>query len=151
MLEVYTDGSSTGKVGEGGWAFVVLQDGQVVHEDSAGADDTTNNRMELSAMIEGLRYVYKQYTNQSATFYSDSQYVVKGMTEWYPAWERKMAKGKTIKNQDLWLEYKQLYDLFVNIDIKWVKGHSGVIHNERCDVLAKQAKEDVRLKRDGLR
>lgn len=148
---MYTDGSSTGKVGEGGWAFVVINNNQVIHEASGGADNTTNNRMELQAIISGLQYIFNTYGDVRASFYSDSQYVVKGMTEWYASWEDKMAKGKTIKNQDLWLEYKQLYDLFNHIDVKWIRGHVGIIYNERCDYLAKQAKESIRQTRDGLR
>lgn len=141
MLKLYADGSSTGKVGEGGWAFVILEGDKQVLELAGGALDTTNNRMELSGVIEGLRYIYSNYrSDTSITVYSDSQYVIRGITEWFPKWERGIEKGKKIKNQDLWIEYKQLVDLFTDIGFEWVKGHSGVESNERCDYLAKEAK-----------
>jgi ribonuclease HI len=144
MFELYTDGSSTGKVGNGGWAFVLIQDSNVVVEKYGGAKDTTNNRMELSGVIEGLRHIYSSYSpNDHVLVYSDSQYVIKGITEWFTAWEKKIAKGKTIKNQDLWLELKTLSDLFTNINFEWIRGHDGNDQNERCDQLAKQGKLEV--------
>lgn len=149
-IEIYTDGSSTGKVGEGGWGFVILINGSFHYEDSGGALETTNNRMELQAAIEGLEAVYNSFSSESnVTVYSDSQYVTKGITEWYPNWEKKMAKGKQIKNQDLWINFKQLTDQFSSIKFEWVKGHSGIDYNERCDYLAKQAKQEIKNQSSG--
>ena len=80
MLYLYSDGSSTGKVGEGGWAFVLLDEASPVVESSGHDDETTNNRMELLALMEGLRYIHQNYSlSTSIEAYSDSQYVVKGM------------------------------------------------------------------------
>lgn len=152
MLKLYTDGSSTGKVGEGGWAFVLLAHDKPIHESYGGADETTNNRMELSGVIEGLSYVYDRYPPSiELIIYCDSQYVVKGINEWYPKWEQAMSRGKQIKNQDLWVELKSLIDLFTNTKLKWIRGHSGVEHNERCDVLAKQGKLEIKQARDESR
>lgn len=139
--QLFADGSSTGSVGEGGWGFVLVKDDIVIHEASGGALQTTNNRMELLGVIEGLRYVASTLsTNIQLEVYSDSQYVIKGLTEWFPTWEAKIARGKTIKNQDLWLDIKGMVDLFSNIELKWIRGHAGHVHNERCDHLAKTAK-----------
>lgn len=142
--ELYADGSSNGSVGEGGWAFVVLENGIVLKEDSSGALKTTNNKMELMGVIKGLEYMYVnnlQHTN--LTVYSDSQYVVKGITEWYQGWEEKIARGKTILNQEYWAQLKQLTDNFPNIKYKWINGHAGIEYNERCDKLAKAAKKRI--------
>jgi len=141
MLEIYTDGSSTGKVGDGGWSFVVLNDNDLLFESYGGAKETTNNRMELSAVIESLRYTYKHYPkNVFFTVYCDSQYVVKGLTEWFSKWEQKINDGKEIKNQDLWIDCWALLNEFSNIQIQWVRGHSGLQYNDRCDKLAKLGK-----------
>lgn len=149
MLHLYSDGSSTGAVGEGGWAFVLFNDTDLVIESSGHEDETTNNRMELMALMEGLRYISKNYPpSTEIEAFSDSQYIVKGINEWYPAWEKKMAKGKTIKNQDLWVDYKTLVDLLPNLEIKWHKGHAGHVHNERCDTLAKAAKAERKRIKD---
>lgn len=149
MLHLYSDGSSTGKVGEGGWAFVLLDGDTLLTESSGHEDETTNNRMELLALMEGLRYVHQNFsTSTKIEAFSDSQYVVKGINEWYSAWETKMSQGKTIKNQDLWIDYKALVDQFSNLKIKWIRGHTGHIHNERCDQLAKKAKAERRRLKD---
>lgn len=147
-LDLYTDGSSIGKKGPGGWAFQLFKDGTLVVEEYGGEDNTTNNRMELMGVIRGLEYVYEQgYSgNYSLEVYSDSQYVVKGINEWYPAWEIKIAKGKEIKNQDLWLQLKSLVDLFPTLILTWVRGHVGIQGNEACDILAKKGKEEIKKK-----
>jgi ribonuclease HI len=145
MFKLYTDGSSTGRVGEGGWAFVIIKDDQLLFELSGGEHETTNNRMELSGVIEGLRYIYLNHSAEvDIIVYSDSQYVVKGALEWFPKWEKDIEKGKKIKNQDLWLECKQLIDLFGSVHFEWIEGHSGIEFNERCDYLAKQAKAMIK-------
>lgn len=144
LYELYADGSSTGKVGEGGWAFVVLKNKEVIKEDSNGALSTTNNKMELMGVIEGLEYLYTNNLSlASITVFSDSQYVVKGITEWYAGWEVKIARGKTILNQEYWLRFKQLSENFPHVKYQWINGHSGIEYNERCDVLAKAAKKKI--------
>jgi ribonuclease HI len=145
IYKLFTDGSSTGSVGEGGWAFLVTLDDIIIHESSGGSLETTNNRMELLGVIEGLKYIASNLSTQVAVeVYSDSQYVVKGLTEWFPSWQEKMARGKTIKNQDLWLDAKAIMDLFSDIQLKWIRGHDGNVYNERCDALAKIAKSLVK-------
>jgi len=147
-IDLYTDGSSTGKVGEGGWGFVVLEDDRIVKESSGGADETTNNRMELQGVIEGLIFIKNKYpSNVFIRVYSDSQYVVKGINLWYPKWKEKIDRGKVIKNQDLWIDLKGIVDLFDNIELLWVRGHDGNVYNEKCDYLAKQAKLLVKEQR----
>lgn len=152
LLDLYTDGSSTGKVGEGGWAYVLLQPGMSPEmiEDYGGEDSTTNNRMELMGAIEGLRKIYSLYSSQpdSVTVYSDSQYVVKGIMDWFPnKWQEEIARGKEIKNQDLWIILYDLVQLFNNIKFQWVEGHAGIEHNERCDYLAKKGKLEIKQMR----
>jgi ribonuclease HI/DNA polymerase-3 subunit epsilon len=146
LIELYVDGSSTGKVGDGGWGFVIVKQQEIVHTAFGSATDTTNNRMELSAAIEGLRFVASNYpANVQLTLFSDSQYVIKGIVEWFPKWKIDIDRGKTIKNQDLWLDYAQIVNYFTNIDFKWIRGHSGHVYNELCDQLAKQGKKAVQL------
>jgi ribonuclease HI len=144
MLECYADGSSNGKRGEGGWGFVVLQNNLVIEKQFGGEDDTTNNRMELLGAINCLKYIYNNHSTEvRIVLKSDSQYVIKGITEWFPGWEIKMAKGKEIINQDLWIEFKRLKDLFSDLHFEWVRGHIGIQYNEICDILAKQGKAQV--------
>ena len=144
MLYLFSDGSSVGKVGDGGWAFVLLDEDVLLAERSDFADQTTNNRMELSGMIQGLQFIIQNYPLTSAIeAYSDSQYVVKGMNDWYSAWLVKMASGKIIKNQDLWILFASVVSQLPNLTIKWVRGHSGHIYNERCDQLANAARKRI--------
>jgi ribonuclease HI len=147
-VKLYTDGSSTGKIGEGGWAFVLLDPKLEPIEGFGGEDNTTNNRMELMGAIEGLKEIYRLYgSSPNITVYSDSQYVVKGISEWITQWLVKIERGKEIKNQDLWLILKGLVDLFDSIKFEWIRGHSNIIYNDRCDTLAKQAKLTVKVNR----
>ena len=98
MFEIYTDGSSTGKVGEGGWAFVITKQGVSIYETQGGADNTTNNRMELSAVIEALQHMYNAYpSNTPIVIYSDSQYVIKGINEWFPNGKKQLLKVRLLK------------------------------------------------------
>ena len=148
FFELYTDGSSTGKVGEGGWAYVLLKSGVVLLEQYGGEDNTTNNRMELMGAIEGLRELYGAHgSNSDITVYSDSQYVVKGIMEWFPKWQEEINRGKEIKNQDLWIALNDLFQSFSSIKFKWVEGHAGIEHNERCDYLAKKGKLEIKQMR----
>lgn len=128
-VNIYTDGSSLGNPGDGGWACVLVQ-GKRRKELSGYAPDTTNNRMEVQAAIEGLKAL-----NTPCFVYlcSDSKYVVNSINEWMDGWEKK--GWKKVKNVDL---MKELFELKKEHDIqaKWVKGHSGHIENEKCDKLA---------------
>lgn len=137
---LFTDGSSLGNPGPGGWAAIlVLQSGYVV-ELGAGLTRTTNNRMELTAVIEGLRRVAEE--SGDLTIFTDSKYVHKGATEWAEGWKRRgwktMAKTD-VENRDLWEDALLLLEdrnKFGHIVWKHVPGHSGMAGNERCDEIA---------------
>ncbi len=131
----YTDGACSGNPGPGGWAFVVNIKGQTTREGSGGTTATTNNRMELTAVIELLRNLQGPH---AVTIHTDSQYVMKGFTEWLPGWRRKgwrTAQGKPVENRDLW-EAMLAAALPHKLSWVWVKGHAGNPLNERADTLA---------------
>jgi len=131
---IYTDGACRGNPGRGGWG-VILSYKATVKELYGGDEDTTNNRMELMAAIQALEALTKPCSVQ---LYSDSSYVLKGITEWMPNWKKrgwKTAARHPVKNVDLW----QRLDTAIakhNIEWKWVKGHSGDKGNDRADALA---------------
>ncbi len=130
---IYTDGSSRGNPGPGGWGTIIKEEGYV-KELGGGYRETTNNRMELTAAIEGLRYA----KGSDITVLSDSEYVIKGITVWIHGWlERgwKNSQKKDVLNKDLW---EALYVQTKNKNIKWkyVAGHTGNPGNERCDEIA---------------
>ncbi len=135
-IEVYTDGGCHGNPGPGAWAFVIQASDYT--ERSGGELQTTNNRMELQAVIEVLRYVVQQeYGGRTVNIHTDSQYVRNGITTWIRSWLRngwKTAARKPVKNQDLWVCLHELDEL-VHPGWKWVRGHSGNALNERCDQL----------------
>lgn len=131
MIEIYTDGASSGNPGPGGYG-VILRAGQHYKELSAGYRKTTNNRMELLAVIRGLEAL--KNLNQTVTIYSDSKYVIDSIEKrWVHGWVQKGFAGK--KNKDLWLRYLELSKLH-QIRFVWVRGHNGHPENERCDQLA---------------
>lgn len=137
MVELYTDGACSGNPGPGGWGALLRY--KTTEKELSGAEfDTTNNRMELMAAIEGLKAIKRSCP---VTLYTDSKYVLQGVTEWLVGWKLrgwKTADKKPVKNQDLWM----LLDEQVarhTITWQWVKGHSGHIENERVDELARQA------------
>ncbi len=131
---MYTDGACRGNPGPGGWG-VWLQYGDHRKELWGGVAETTNNRMELTAVIEGLSALKRSC---DVVLYTDSEYVRKGMTEWLEGWKRKdwkTAARKPVKNADLWQRLDELAR-GQSIDWRWVKGHSGDPGNERADELA---------------
>lgn len=134
MIEVFTDGSSKGNPGPGGYGIVLRFNGKV-KEISQGFRMTTNNRMELLAVIVALE---NMKTNKyEINLYSDSKYVIDSITKgWVFAWEKKNFKGK--KNADLWKRYLKVHPKF-KVHYNWVKGHAGHPENERCDTLAVNA------------
>ena len=139
MIKIYTDGSSRGNPGPGGYGIVMLYK-DIRKEISQGYKLTTNNRMELTAVIIALKSVKNKKI--PIELYSDSKYVVESIEKgWIWEWEKKNFKNKL--NIDLWKEFILLYKMF-DVKFKWVKGHSGDIENERCDELANEAqKEDL--------
>lgn len=139
MVYIYTDGSAKGNPGNGGYG-IVMSFNNVTKEFHQGYRLTTNNRMELLAIIVALE---KMKTNQYPIhIYSDSKYVIDSITKkWVFDWEKKKYKGK--KNSDLWKRYLKLHRQF-DLSFHWIKGHDGHKENERCDKLAVLAAEDVR-------
>ncbi len=135
QVMIYTDGSSRGNPGPGGFGTILMA-GQHRKELSGGYRRTTNNRMELMAVIEGLKALKKP--GIEVTIYSDSQYVVKAVEQgWLRNWiKTNFAGGK--KNADLWREYHRLSQQFT-IKFIWVKGHANNPFNNRCDILATEA------------
>lgn len=130
-ITLFSDGSALGNPGPGGWG-VIIRYGEHEKVLSGGEAHTTNNRMELKAVIEGLKALKESCR---VTIYSDSSYVVKGINEWLQGWRaRHFAK---VKNPDLWQEYISAAKLH-HVQAVWVKGHAGHEENERCDTLAKQ-------------
>jgi len=131
---MYTDGAAAGNPGPGGYG-VVLISGQFRKELSGGFRLTTNNRMELLAVIVGLEAL--KFDGNNVTIYSDSKYVVDSIDKkWVDSWEKKGFSGK--KNPDLWKRYLQAAHK-QHIKMVWVKGHANIKENERCDVLATEA------------
>lgn len=134
-ITIYTDGASRGNPGPGGYG-VILMSGNHRKEISAGYQHTTNNRMELMAVIAGLKALKKD--GMKVTIYSDSQYVVKAVQEgWLNTWIKTNFKGGK-KNPDLWKEYYHLAQQH-HIRFVWVKGHADNPFNNRCDELATEA------------
>ena len=140
MIVIYTDGSSRGNPGPGGYG-VVLKYKEHYKELSQGYRKTTNNRMELLAVIVGLETLKNKGSN--VTVYSDSKYVVDAVEKgWLWGWVKK-GFAKT-KNPDLWQRFILAYKKH-NVKFQWVKGHAGIPENERCDVLAVEAAEGSNL------
>jgi ribonuclease HI len=143
-LIIYTDGSSRGNPGPGGYGIVMMW-GSHRKEISAGYRKTTNNRMELMAVIVALGSLTRK--NISLTIYTDSQYVVNSVEKkWLDGWIRNDFKGGK-KNKDLWLQYYALAKHFV-VRFKWVKGHAANPFNNRCDELATAAADGTNLQID---
>ena len=144
QIEVHTDGACLGNPGPGGWG-ALLRWREVERELSGGEPDTTNNRMELMAAIAALEALREPC---DVILTTDSQYVRQGILDWLANWIRrgwKTAGGDPVKNRDLW-ERLQAAAAPHKIDWRWVKGHSGHPENERVDVLARSAAEQIRDK-----
>ncbi len=140
MITIYTDGSSRGNPGPGGYG-TVMKYKEHRKEMSEGFRKTTNNRMELLAVIIGLEALKVQQAN--VMVYSDSKYVVDAVEKgWLANWLKKDFKGK--KNKDLWLRFHDIYQKH-KVKFTWVKGHAGIPENERCDQLAVDAAEGSNL------
>jgi len=138
MITIYTDGACIPNPGRGGWGIVAYNStGDRVYEDWGGRAQTTNNIMELTAIVEALRYL----KGQEAIVYSDSQYCVNGLNEWRHRWKKnywrkgKNANSAPIANAELWQELDALA-ITSKATFKWIRGHNGNAGNERADALA---------------
>jgi ribonuclease HI len=133
---IYTDGGCHGNPGPGGWAWrAVTADNVVVAENSGYDPATTNNRMELSAVIEALRWAREQGTTGAVEVKTDSQYVRQGITDWIVRWRKNgwiTSTKKPVKNAELWRTLDEINGL-VRPTWSWVRGHAGDEHNEACD------------------
>lgn len=136
-VALFTDGACSGNPGPGGWGALLRCKG--VEKELSGAEpDTTNNRMELMAAIEGLKSLKRAC---AVDLYTDSKYVLQGLTEWLPGWKArgwKTADKKPVKNQDLWMALDEQVARH-HVTWHWVKGHAGHAENERVDELARMA------------
>ena len=141
-IELYTDGACSGNPGPGGWGYL-LRYKEAVKENYGGSAQTTNNQMELTAVIRALAAT--RHHNE-IEIHTDSQYVKNGMQVWVPQWKNnnwKTAAKKPVKNKELW---QQLDELATSRKIHWVwvRGHAGNPYNERCDELARNAAEKMK-------
>ena len=137
QVTIYTDGACSGNPGPGGWG-ALLRYGRHEKELNGGALETTNNRMELTGAIEALKALKK---SSQVQFYTDSEYLRKGITEWIHTWKRKgwkTAGKKPVKNQDLWQQLDSVIQQH-EIEWHWLRGHAGQRDNERVDKLARDA------------
>tara|TARA_B100001250_G_scaffold359275_1_gene336072 strand:- start:904 stop:1344 length:441 start_codon:yes stop_codon:yes gene_type:complete len=138
MIEVYTDGSCLGNPGPGGWAYLIKQPDK--KEDSGGKCLTTNNVMEMTAVIKALEKCL-ELELKTIRLFTDSNYVLMGLVEWSKNWQRngwKTASGGEVKNKELWLRMLDLMEPFDIIDLKWVKAHNGNVNNEYVDIKARE-------------
>ena len=137
MIKIYTDGSCLENPGDGGWAAIINDNGNIKRINGS-EKNTTNNRMELMAPINALKNINSK---EEINIYTDSQYVKLGITEWINTWVKndwQTSKKEVVKNKDLWIE---LYNLNNSLNVKWnwVKAHAGDPLNEEVDLLAKKA------------
>jgi len=140
-VEIFTDGACRGNPGKGGWG-VLLRYGALEKHLYGGDPETTNNKMELTAVIRGLEALKK---NSSVSITTDSRYVLEGVTEWMPGWKRrhwKTAAKKTVKNLELWQRLDELVGKH-EVEWHWVKGHSGHPENELADQLANRGIDEL--------
>lgn len=137
-IVIYTDGACSGNPGPGGWGAIVVFDNQVQELGGASCLATTNNRMEITSIIESLKWINSSQLKYPLCIYTDSQYVINAMTKWLPGWVRnnwKTAAGEPVKNQDLFEELHRCLKPFI-YRFQYIPGHSGFWGNERADQIA---------------
>lgn len=145
-LVIYCDGACEPNPGAGGWGFVVYRDGVEIHSDCGGANPTTNQRMELIAAIEAMKWTATNCLTAEAMprLFSDSMYTVNGSNDWRHSWKnrgwKRKGKNPEIANLDLWQELDRLL-VGAPIELEWCKGHAGIIGNERADELSLMGRE----------
>ena len=140
MIKIYTDGACKGNPGPGGWGALII-DGDTKNEIYGGESNTTNNRMEIMAVIMALKAIKNK--NQ-ITVFTDSTYVQKGINDWIEKWKIngwRTSNRKDVKNKDLWVQLDSLSSQ-ISINWIWVKGHSGHPENDRADFLANKGVSD---------
>jgi ribonuclease HI len=145
ITNLYTDGACSGNPGPGGWAAVAYFDDGTCHELGGRDRATTNNRMEMQAAISALEFFVSAARSEQCVLYTDSEYLIKGITQWVKGWKKKgwkTAAGKPVLNQDLWETLDNLdrqVQSLTKAPVSWqhVRGHSGNAGNERCDTIAR--------------
>ncbi len=138
MITIYTDGGCSGNPGPGGWAFAVSENGKLVYSSSGGDEATTNNRMELTAVINALQFALDR-GEREVTILTDSQYVKNGITQWIHSWKRngwRTSSKAPVKNVEYWVRLDSL-NSSLSVTWSWVKGHAGIEGNEECDRLVR--------------
>ena len=141
MITIYTDGACSGNPGIGGWGVVILVNKDEIFL-NGGDNNTTNNKMELTAAIEALKHFEKR---EEITLITDSKYVKDGIQSWIKNWKTnnwKTTSKKPVKNKELWIELDDLITKH-NVNWEWVKGHGGNKYNEKADYLARRYIENI--------
>src|SRR5688572_1872400 len=143
-VELYTDGACSGNPGPGGWAYIIKHPRTGAKKEAFGGEpSSTNNRMELMSVIQGLRSLDRRCR---VDLYSDSQYVIKGLREWMDEWKRKgwkRGRNDEVKNVELWKDLDELRKKH-SINYHWIRGHNEHPENERCDRMAVAAIDEYR-------
>lgn len=146
-VDVFTDGGCSGNPGPGGWAYVILENGTESAAGSGGERDTTNNRMELTAVTQAI-IAAKNIGAKRINIFTDSQYVKNGITVWIKDWKRKgwvNSQRQPVKNREYWEKLDSLANAEgAVISWNWVKGHAGIEYNEKCDMMVRQEMEKFR-------
>ena len=140
MINIYTDGACSGNPGIGGWGVVILDNGKEILL-NGGEQNTTNNKMELTAAIKALEYFVQR---EDLIIHTDSKYVKDGIESWIINWKKngwKTTAKKPVKNKEMWIALDELIKKH-NINWEWVKGHAGNKHNEKADYLARRYIEE---------
>jgi ribonuclease HI len=140
MITIFTDGSSRGNPGPGGWGSIVVT-ADTVAELGGAQKNSTNNKMELSAVIQGLKHAAENAKDERIQIYTDSSYVINGITKWIHGWKRNGWITKTkedVSNKDLWMRLDEVLNAIGTKNVSWeyVGGHVGIAGNERCDIIA---------------